>query len=203
VFTARYELNLQLPPRLTCNNSTFCPHSVFMCFVWISEQTAIISLYSINWWVFVMKTLCFLWSTKSIFSHRFKQPHGPASYVQPIPIKVCIASHFTGQQRSGHRRNSPQFDHTVKNACMDAVSQYGDRSRQDCVNRSMWPWTSTTAALVLPKENLPHCRHFVRLDSHISCLGSNPPPQVVQDAKAIQFLMHVYAFYMLRPPHPI
>ena len=30
------------------NNSTFCPHSVFMCFVWISEQTAIISLYSIN-----------------------------------------------------------------------------------------------------------------------------------------------------------
>jgi hypothetical protein len=33
---------------LTFNSSTFCPHSVFMCFVWISEQTAIISLYSIN-----------------------------------------------------------------------------------------------------------------------------------------------------------
>ena len=32
---------------LTFNNSTFCPHSVFMCFVWISEQTAIISLYNI------------------------------------------------------------------------------------------------------------------------------------------------------------
>jgi len=29
----------------------FCPHSVFMCFVWIWEQTAIISLYSINWLV--------------------------------------------------------------------------------------------------------------------------------------------------------
>jgi hypothetical protein len=37
-----------VPPGLTLNNSTFCPHSVFMCFVWISEQTAIISLYSIN-----------------------------------------------------------------------------------------------------------------------------------------------------------
>jgi len=36
---------------LTFNNSTFCPHSVFMCFVWIWEQTAIISLYSINWLV--------------------------------------------------------------------------------------------------------------------------------------------------------
>ena len=30
------------------------PHTaVLMCFVWISEQTAIISLYSINWLVFV------------------------------------------------------------------------------------------------------------------------------------------------------
>ena len=33
---------------LTFNNSTFCPHTVFMCFVWISEQTATISLYNIN-----------------------------------------------------------------------------------------------------------------------------------------------------------
>ena len=41
---------------LTFNNSTFCPHSVFMCFVWISEQTAIISLYTINWLVFITET---------------------------------------------------------------------------------------------------------------------------------------------------
>ena len=39
-------------------NSTFCPHSVFMCFVWIWEQTAIISLYSINWPVCVTETEC-------------------------------------------------------------------------------------------------------------------------------------------------
>ena len=38
---------------LTFNNSTFCPPSVFMCFVWISEQTAIISLYSIKGLVFI------------------------------------------------------------------------------------------------------------------------------------------------------
>ena len=41
---------------LTFNNSTFCPHSVFMCFVSISEQTAIISLYNINWLVFITET---------------------------------------------------------------------------------------------------------------------------------------------------
>ena len=38
--------------------STFCPHSVFMCFVWIWEQTAIISLYSTNWLVSVTETEC-------------------------------------------------------------------------------------------------------------------------------------------------
>ena len=34
---------------LTFIDSTFCPHSVFMCFVRIWEQTAINSLYNINW----------------------------------------------------------------------------------------------------------------------------------------------------------
>ena len=43
---------------LTFTNPTFCPHTVVMCFVWISEQTAIISLYSINWLVFITETEC-------------------------------------------------------------------------------------------------------------------------------------------------
>jgi hypothetical protein len=29
-----------------------------MCFMWISEQTAIISLYSINWLAFMTETVC-------------------------------------------------------------------------------------------------------------------------------------------------
>ena len=37
-------------------NSTFCPHSVFMCFVWIWELTAIISLYNINWLFTITET---------------------------------------------------------------------------------------------------------------------------------------------------
>jgi len=43
---------------LTFSNPTFCPHRVFMCFVWIWEQTAIISLYNINWLVFITETEC-------------------------------------------------------------------------------------------------------------------------------------------------
>jgi hypothetical protein len=44
-----------VPPGLTLQNFTFCPHSVwvFTCSVWISELTTIIPLYSINWLVFI------------------------------------------------------------------------------------------------------------------------------------------------------
>ena len=48
-------------------NCTFCLHSVFMCFVWIWEQTAIISLYSINCLVFITETECLLRGTDWIF----------------------------------------------------------------------------------------------------------------------------------------
>ena len=38
---------------------------IFMCFVWISEQTAIISLYSINWLVFITETECVYWVVRT------------------------------------------------------------------------------------------------------------------------------------------
>jgi hypothetical protein len=66
VLTTRYVLH-----------STFCPHSVFMCFVWISEQTAIISLYSIDWLVFITETECVNYAVRSTF------------YVLPTPCVYC------------------------------------------------------------------------------------------------------------------
>jgi len=39
---------LSLSPGLT---STFCPHSWFVCFTWISEKGVIIFLYSFVWFV--------------------------------------------------------------------------------------------------------------------------------------------------------
>jgi hypothetical protein len=50
--------SLYVPSYLTLKNSTFCPHSVFMCPVRISEQTVIISLCSINWLGFINQTEC-------------------------------------------------------------------------------------------------------------------------------------------------
>ena len=50
---------------LTFRNSPFCPHSEFMCFVWIWKQTAIISLYSIKWPVCITETECVYCSVRT------------------------------------------------------------------------------------------------------------------------------------------
>jgi hypothetical protein len=65
--TLKAQWLLYVPPGLTFTNSTFCPHSVFMCFEWISEQTAIISLYSINCLAFITETACLLRGTDLVF----------------------------------------------------------------------------------------------------------------------------------------
>ena len=55
-YACKAQWSLYVPPGLTFNSSTFCPYSVCMCFVWVWEQTGIISLYSTNWMVFITET---------------------------------------------------------------------------------------------------------------------------------------------------
>jgi len=81
---------------LTFNNSTFCPHSVFMCFVWISEQTAIISLYNINWLVCITDAVCLLrgmdWVTQVILS--FTLLNSGISYFMPFLNNKILTLHL-------------------------------------------------------------------------------------------------------------
>ena len=67
---------------LTFNNSTFHPHTVFMCFVWISEQTAIISLYSINWLVCITETQRVYCAVRNQFPYKFQFTFCPP---KPVP----------------------------------------------------------------------------------------------------------------------
>jgi len=79
---------------LTFNNSTFCAHRVFICFVWISEQTAIISLYSINWLVFITETECVYCGVRTAYLNKFKlilnplNPSGHYMYHQFNPLNA-------------------------------------------------------------------------------------------------------------------
>ena len=55
---------------LTFSNSTFCLHSVF---VWIWEQTAIISLYNINWLLCITETECVYCAVRTGSLYRVSQ----------------------------------------------------------------------------------------------------------------------------------
>ena len=57
---------------LTFSNSTFRPYNIFMCFVWISEQTVIISLYSINWLVFITEKDSVYCAVRAEFLYTFQ-----------------------------------------------------------------------------------------------------------------------------------
>jgi hypothetical protein len=59
---------LYVSPGLTSTKPTFWPHSVFVCFMWISEQTAIIPLYSINWLVFITESVYCAVRARSLYT---------------------------------------------------------------------------------------------------------------------------------------
>jgi hypothetical protein len=116
---------------LTFSNSAFFPHSVFMCFGWIWEQTAVISLYSINWLVFITESECFLcgtscfynavWISISLYGRAVAQASrrppttetGVRSYISPCAI--CGAQCGNGAAFFSSRPTSsfPYYYHSV------------------------------------------------------------------------------------------
>jgi len=84
---------------LTFSNSTFCPHSVFMCFVWISEQTTIISLYNINWLVFITETECVYCAVRARSLNSVANEHGASSAFSqrllPLPLPHPLSHSVT------------------------------------------------------------------------------------------------------------
>jgi len=55
IFKAQWSLYVR--PGLTFTKSTFCPHSVFTCFVWIWGKKTIISLTLLTGWFFCKRDL--------------------------------------------------------------------------------------------------------------------------------------------------
>ena len=65
--------------------STFSPHTV--CFVWISEQTAIISLCSINRLIFITETECLLRGTDWVFNDKSGSLNKASTF---SPQCICV-----------------------------------------------------------------------------------------------------------------
>jgi hypothetical protein len=103
------------------NNSTFCPHSVFMCFVWIWEQTAIISLYSINWLGFVTVMECVYCAVRTGSLYKIqvnlgqKKSYRRKSLCCIWSVKDCICRGKPRTLELGHSNWRPVFTVTWSN----------------------------------------------------------------------------------------
>jgi hypothetical protein len=106
---------LYVPPDLTFRNSVFCSQYSYL-FEWISEQTAIISLYSINLFVSITEAECLLRGTNWVFksdgySFVLKGLHWISFMVMTRPRIIWIlnvacvifTSLFIGLARGGSR----------------------------------------------------------------------------------------------------
>ena len=81
---------------------------IFICFVWISEQTAIISLYNINWLVFITETESVYCAVRT----------GCCNIIQPLDDPLKPSGHYMY-----HQFNIQQFyvlpTHCIYLFCVD------------------------------------------------------------------------------------
>ena len=75
----------EIPEGLT-NNPVYIIQ--FMCFIWIWEQTAIVSPYSINWLVFITENGCLLRGTDGIFIYN----SGKFLFLLAVPWFRCLVA---------------------------------------------------------------------------------------------------------------
>ena len=87
------------------------PTAVFVCFVWIWEQTAIVSLYSINWLVCIRETVFTarygldIIPLKPSGHYIYHQFNIQQIYVQPTQLYLCVLC--------GSQNKQPLFPYTA------------------------------------------------------------------------------------------
>ena len=93
----------------TPKNRPFCPHRVFMCFVWSPKQSDISEL-RIQWLVHVLETVCLLGGAKWIFRYNIHSVQRGAEYNNQIGY-----NRFNLRQYVGYL--PPRHTKTVSLAC--------------------------------------------------------------------------------------
>ena len=158
---------------LTFINSAFCPHGVFMCFVWISEQTAITSIYKINWLVVIAETECVYCAVQTgyiLYIYRVSQEEC-ARLREGVPyVKVYwynpkhLCPNLNGYEDNGQRKvwSSGASTHcTCQLTCLIDVCPW------------VWCPIQLTLAVQLCSRLIPECAvsHVTSvLAMHVSCI---------------------------------
>jgi hypothetical protein len=82
--------------RFNVNNFTFCPHSVFMCFVWISEKAAIFPYTALTTCFYNWDRQCSLLGTNHILDHNLGYFH----FHSWTNVRVCVLRCLLQGQRT-------------------------------------------------------------------------------------------------------
>jgi hypothetical protein len=135
--------SLYLPPILTFNNSAFCPHSVFMCFVWIWEQTAIISLYNINWLVSITEMECVYCAVRTVFLGIIE--------VYSVHVKYLVDTVTLGQVFSCQYRSIVAPCSSLSTCCFyeDKRTKAGNLPKSNAIAEIWEHWVSAYTFLML------------------------------------------------------
>ena len=101
---------------LTHTNSIFCPHSVFMCFVWTWEKPAFFSPHNINWLLFIYGTKSTYCAVLTEWNVKTEQ-YFWYNLVQDIGLIVMLL----GEHRVISSNSNPQFSF---HSCFFNISFY-------------------------------------------------------------------------------
>jgi hypothetical protein len=85
---------IHVPPSITLKNRTFCPQSFVMCFVWISEQTAILSFYGLNLLDIITKTECLYCAVRTVFNSGYSLSLSGLSITSTTTCQNLLHQHF-------------------------------------------------------------------------------------------------------------
>jgi hypothetical protein len=107
-----------------------------MCFVWISEQTATVSLYSINWLVFVTETECVYCAVRTEYIYSI------STHMQLVPAAQTGEGWDTSKNRCSFGNPATQFTNLhlhgastprMQSVCSSVYSFLERREHCDCV----------------------------------------------------------------------
>jgi hypothetical protein len=115
---------------------TFCLHSVFFYSVWISEQTAIIFLYSINWLVFIIETECVYCAVRIGYLYVIQVN---------LAIQICYQIYFFSNL------------HTANWSCFQKGLSYSDKLKAESVRAVMFNTKSFLIQSFWQKANEQEC----------------------------------------------
>ena len=149
---------------LTFSNSTFCPHSVFMCFVLIWEQTAIISLY--NWLVCIIETECVYCAVRTGYLYSIIQVNLSLQWNNPTHTNVPLPYVIHGAKFIS-RGDTPQIVQ-LKLAALSMAHK--KRSYHCCLPACLSAWPSSSQRDRKSKQSL-----------HITTLCSQLEPATRSD----------------------